>query len=64
MTGGTDSRYLRSLGSVCYGFQPLKTDVSMDELLRMTHGIDERISVENLIFGTNVLYRLVERLMT
>lgn len=64
VTGGTDSRYLRSLGSVCYGFQPLKTDVSMDELLRMTHGIDERISVENLVFGTSVLYRLVERFMT
>jgi len=64
MTGGTDSRYLRQLGSVCYGFQPLKTDVSMDELLKMTHGIDERISVENLAFGTSVLYRLVERFMT
>lgn len=64
MTGGTDSRYLRRLDSVCYGFQPLKTDVSMDELLKMTHGIDERISVENLIFGTSVLYRLVERFMT
>jgi len=64
MTGGTDSRYLRRLDSVCYGFQPLKTDVSMDELLKMTHGIDERISVENLIFGTSVLYRLVERFIT
>lgn len=64
MTGGTDSRYLRQLGSVCYGFQPLKTDVSMDEMLRMTHGINERISVENLVFGTSVLYKLVEQFMT
>ena len=63
MTGGTDSRYLRRLGSVCYGFHPLKTDVSMDELLKMTHGIDERISVENLVFGTSVLYQLVEKFM-
>jgi len=63
MTGGTDSRYLRELGSVCYGFQPLKTDVSIDELLKMAHGIDERISVENLVFGTSVLYRLVEQFM-
>jgi len=64
MTGGTDSRYLRQLGSVCYGFQPLKTDVSMEEMLKMTHGIDERISVENLVFGTSVLYRLVKQFMT
>jgi len=64
MTGGTDSRYLRQLGSVCYGFQPVKTDVSVDEFLRMGHGIDERISVENLVFGTSVLYRLVEQFMT
>ncbi len=64
MTGGTDSRYLRQLGSACYGFQPLKTEVSMDEMLKMTHGIDERISVENLVFGTSVLYRLVEQFMT
>lgn len=64
MTGGTDSRYLRQLGSVCYGFQPLKTDASIDEMLKMTHGIDERISVENLVFGTSVLYRLVEQFMT
>jgi len=64
MTGGTDSRYLRPLGSVCYGFQPSKTEASMDEMLKMTHGIDERISVENLVFGTSVLYRLVERFMT
>jgi len=52
------------LGSVCYGFQPSKTEASMDEMLKMTHGIDERISVENLVFGTSVLYRLVERFMT
>jgi acetylornithine deacetylase/succinyl-diaminopimelate desuccinylase-like protein len=64
MTGATDSRYLRLLGSIAYGFQPLKTDVSMDEFLKMAHGVDERISVENLVFGTSVLYRLVEQFMT
>jgi acetylornithine deacetylase/succinyl-diaminopimelate desuccinylase-like protein len=33
-------------------------------MLKMMHGIDERISVENLVFGTSVLYRLVEQFMT
>jgi acetylornithine deacetylase/succinyl-diaminopimelate desuccinylase-like protein len=36
----------------------------MDELLKMTHGIDERISVDNLVFGTSALCRTVERFMT
>jgi len=62
-TGGTDSRYLRQLGSVCYGFRPLKNEAPIVEMLEMTHGIDERISVENLVFGTSVLYRLVEQFM-
>jgi acetylornithine deacetylase/succinyl-diaminopimelate desuccinylase-like protein len=28
------------------------------------HGIDERISIKNLVFGTSVLYGVVERFMT
>jgi len=63
MTGGTDSRFLRNVGSVCYGFQPMKTDVSIEEFLKMTHGIDERISIKNLVFGVSVLYRLVNQFM-
>lgn len=63
MTGGTDSRFLRRLGSVCYGFQPFKTDMPLDDLVRMAHGIDERVSMENLVFGVSVLYRLVTEFM-
>jgi len=64
LTGGTDSRFLREIGCVCYGFGPMRVDTPIDEFLRMAHGIDERISIENLVFGTSVLYRLVEKLMT
>ena len=63
-TGGTDSRFLRNAGSVCYGFQPMKTDLPLDEFLRMTHGIDERVSIKNLVFGVSVLYQLVTKFMT
>ena len=63
MTGGTDSRFLRRIGSVCYGFQPMKTDMPFDEFMKMAHGIDERISIDNLIFGVSALYRLVTRFM-
>ncbi len=63
MTGGTDSRFLRKVGSICYGFQPMKIDMPIDEFLKMAHGIDERVSIKNLVFGTSVLYRLVNQLM-
>ena len=64
LTGGTDSRFFRRTGSVCYGFQPMKADMPYNEILKSVHGIDERISIENLVFGASVLYNIVERLMT
>ncbi|MEM2779839.1 MAG: M20/M25/M40 family metallo-hydrolase [Candidatus Bathyarchaeia archaeon] len=64
LTGGTDSRFFRSLGSACYGFQPMFSDLPYGEILKMVHGIDERISVRNLVFGASVLYRVVERFLT
>lgn len=64
MTGGTDSRFLRQKGCVCYGFAPMKTDVPLSELLSMAHGINERISIDNLVFGVSVLYELVKEICT
>lgn len=64
LTGGTDSRFFRKMGSVCYGFQPMRADMPYGEILKGIHGIDERISIENLVFGTTVLYETVKRFMT
>jgi len=64
MTGGTDSRFFRKMGSVCYGFQPKLPEAQYDKIITREHGIDERISVENLVFGTSVLYETVKRFMT
>lgn len=64
LTGGTDSRFLRKLGSVCYGFHPVRADMPYGEMLKTVHGIDERISTANLVFGTSVLYEVVKRFMT
>jgi len=64
LTGGTDSRFFRKIGSICYGFQPMRADMPYGEILRTIHGIDERISIENLVFGTSVLYNIVEKFMT
>jgi acetylornithine deacetylase/succinyl-diaminopimelate desuccinylase-like protein len=64
LTGGTDSRFFRSMDSVCYGFHPVRPDLPYSEMQKTIHGVDERISVENLVFGTSVLYNVVERFMT
>ncbi|MEM3728847.1 MAG: M20/M25/M40 family metallo-hydrolase [Candidatus Bathyarchaeia archaeon] len=64
LTGGTDSRFFRSLGTACYGFQPALSDLPYGEILKMVHGIDERISIKNLVFGVSVLYHVVKRFLT
>jgi acetylornithine deacetylase/succinyl-diaminopimelate desuccinylase-like protein len=56
--GGTDSGFLREKGMICYGFDP--TFLTWDEV-DTVHGVDERISVENLVRGTLLLYRVLER---
>jgi acetylornithine deacetylase/succinyl-diaminopimelate desuccinylase-like protein len=63
LTGGTDSRFFRNVGSTCYGFHPVRSDTSYSEMQKTIHGIDERISIESLVFGTSVLYSVVERFM-
>ncbi|MCJ7423198.1 M20/M25/M40 family metallo-hydrolase [Candidatus Bathyarchaeota archaeon] len=63
LTGGTDSRFFRNVGSVCYGFHPVRSDTSYSEMQETIHGIDESISIGSLVFGTSVLYSVVERFM-
>jgi len=63
-TGGTDSRFFRKMGSVCYGFHPMLPEGQYDKMIRSMHGIDERISIENLVFGVSVLYEVVKRFMS
>jgi acetylornithine deacetylase/succinyl-diaminopimelate desuccinylase-like protein len=64
LTGGTDSRFFRHMGSACYGFHPVRPETSYSEMQKTIHGIDERISTENLVFGTSILYSIIERFMT
>ncbi len=63
-TGGTDSRFFRETGSVCYGFQPMIPDEPNDQLEKRMHGIDERITIGNLVYGTSILYETVKRFMS
>ncbi|MGO9450076.1 MAG: M20/M25/M40 family metallo-hydrolase [Candidatus Binataceae bacterium] len=58
-TGGTDSRYLREKGVPSYGFVPVILNVR--ELERV-HGVDERLSVDNLNRGIKATYDLTTTL--
>jgi acetylornithine deacetylase/succinyl-diaminopimelate desuccinylase-like protein len=57
--GASDSRFFREKGIPCYGVCPML--ISLDDLDRV-HGIDERISEENMIKGTDVFIDMVKRL--
>jgi acetylornithine deacetylase/succinyl-diaminopimelate desuccinylase-like protein len=50
--GATDSRYFRAAGINCYDFIPFQLPVEERMLI---HGIDERISIENMAFGVEMM---------
>jgi acetylornithine deacetylase/succinyl-diaminopimelate desuccinylase-like protein len=58
MGGGTDAKAFARLGIDCFGFAPLLTPPGFD-LHKMAHGVDERVPVEGLRFGVNVLDRFL-----
>jgi acetylornithine deacetylase/succinyl-diaminopimelate desuccinylase-like protein len=58
MGGGTDAKAFAGLGIDCYGFAPLWVPEDFDHRL-MAHGVDERVPVEGLRFGANVLDRFL-----
>jgi len=60
LTGATDSRFFREKGTVAYGFQPMIPTQNLSEYLGRVHGHDERISAENLLFGTRLLYEMLK----
>ncbi|EMY34493.1 hypothetical protein D477_009298 [Arthrobacter crystallopoietes BAB-32] len=58
LSGGTDNKSLARLGITGYGFAPLRLPDELD-FTGMFHGVDERVPVESLKFGTRVLGRLL-----
>ena len=57
--GASDSRFFRKKDIPCYGVNPVL--LSLEELGKI-HGIDERISEENMIMGTEVFIDMVKKL--
>jgi acetylornithine deacetylase/succinyl-diaminopimelate desuccinylase-like protein len=58
-SAGTDAKWFSKLGMRCFGFSPLKLPPELD-FFGMFHGIDERVPVTGLQFGTRVLDRLLD----
>jgi acetylornithine deacetylase/succinyl-diaminopimelate desuccinylase-like protein len=54
LSGGTDAKAFARLGIRCFGFAPLRLPPDLD-FAALFHGVDERVPVDALEFGTRVL---------
>jgi acetylornithine deacetylase/succinyl-diaminopimelate desuccinylase-like protein len=60
LSGGTDAKAFHQLGIRCFGFVPLRLPPDLN-FAALFHGIDERVPVEGLQFGVQVLDRFLAR---
>jgi acetylornithine deacetylase/succinyl-diaminopimelate desuccinylase-like protein len=60
LSGGTDAKSFSRLGIRCFGFAPLRLPADLD-FSGMFHGVDERVPVAALQFGTRVLDSFLDR---
>ncbi|GLI28916.1 peptidase M20 [Agromyces rhizosphaerae] len=58
LSGGTDNKALSRLGIAGYGFAPLRLPADLD-FPAMFHGVDERVPLDALVFGSRVLHDLL-----
>jgi len=58
LSGGTDAKAFSRLGMRCFGFAPLRLPPDLD-FAALFHGVDERVPIDGLVFGTRVLDRFL-----
>jgi len=58
LAGATDAKFAARLGIKTYGFSPLRLAPG-EPFSELIHGHDERVSVQALAFGVQVLYDVV-----
>ncbi|HEY0448258.1 M20/M25/M40 family metallo-hydrolase [Actinophytocola sp.] len=58
LSGGTDAKAIHTLGIRCFGFAPLRLPPDFD-FTALFHGVDERVPVDAVRFGTRVLDRFL-----
>jgi acetylornithine deacetylase/succinyl-diaminopimelate desuccinylase-like protein len=59
MPGATDGRYFRQRGYAAYGFGPM---ILEKQDINRTHGIDERISIDNIMLGIKMTRDIIREL--
>jgi acetylornithine deacetylase/succinyl-diaminopimelate desuccinylase-like protein len=58
LAAGTDAKHFARLGIRCFGFIPLRLPPELD-FAALFHGVDERVPIDGLKFGTEVLERFL-----
>jgi len=58
LSGGTDAKAFSKLGVRAFGFAPLRLPADLD-FAGMFHGVDERVPLDGLRFGTRVFQRFL-----
>ena len=59
MSGGTDAKHWKKLGIRSFGFAPLRLPADLD-FTALFHGVDERVPVDALEFGSRVVDRFLD----
>lgn len=59
LSAGTDAKHFARLGIRCFGFIPLRLPPELD-FTALFHGIDERVPVDSLTFGVEVLEHFLQ----
>jgi acetylornithine deacetylase/succinyl-diaminopimelate desuccinylase-like protein len=60
LPGVTDGRFFSRLGIQTYGFLPMQLAAEIP-FMRLIHGVDERLPVDAVEFGTSAIERVLER---
>jgi acetylornithine deacetylase/succinyl-diaminopimelate desuccinylase-like protein len=60
LSGGTDAKAFARLGIRCFGFIPLQLPRELD-FAALFHGVDERVPVDSLKFGSRVMDRFLRQ---
>ncbi len=53
--GSNDGRFLKPLGCNVFGFAPLVKEEQFTDIIRLIHGVDERISIKSIEFCTKAI---------
>jgi acetylornithine deacetylase/succinyl-diaminopimelate desuccinylase-like protein len=59
LSAGTDAKWFSKIGIRCFGFSPLQLPPDLD-FSGMFHGVNERVPVSGLRFGTRVFDRFLD----